>query len=226
MENKVPRSVEDTDILNFIREITPHEEDVFSAAEDHCRGDDVPILSEELQSLLAVLLQMHQPRRILEVGTAYGFSALFMSRFLPEDGELDTIERNPVMYREARMHLEAADPLHRIHLHTGQASDLLPRMKGPYDFVLLDAAIGQYPLFWELIEPLLAPRAVILADNVLHGGSVAKDRFEVPRRQRTIHARMRDFLRERLEDPAYRTSLLSIGDGVLIAVRKQVGKEL
>ena len=219
--NDLPHYVGERYILNFIRGITPYQEDVSTPAEERCRADNVPILSEETKSLLGFLLELKHPRRILEIGTAYGFSALYMSQFLPEDGCIDTIERNPVMIRQAQELLGASGLLDRkIYLHEGHAQEILRQLTGPYDMVLMDASMGQYGVLWQEIQPLLSQQAWILADNVLHGGMVAMERLEVPRRQRTIHTRLREYLKTVMEDPAYRSSLLPIGDGVLLSVKK------
>ena len=220
-DGELPQTVGEEYLLNFIRELSPYTEDAASPALEHSLADGVPILSEETKNLLGTLLQMHQPRRILEIGTAYGFSAVYMSQFLAEGGSIDTLERNPVMIREARIHLAPFEE--RIHLHEGAAQDIIPELPGPYDFVLIDAGMGQYAVFWEEIQEKLTDHAVIFCDNVLHGGLVAMDRYEIPRRQRTIHQRMRDFLTEVLADSNYQSALLPIGDGVLIAVRKMKG---
>lgn len=97
-------------------------------------------------------------------------------------------------------------------------------MPGPYDMVLMDASMGQYGLFWEEIQPLLRADGWVMADNVLHGGLVAMERLEVPRRQRTIHSRLRSFLETVLQDEKYETSLLPVGDGILLSVRKGENK--
>lgn len=216
----LPRYVGEEYILQFIRWMTPYREDVSTPVLEHCRGDNVPILSEETKSLLAVLLQMKMPTRILEIGTAYGFSAIFMSQFLKDGGLIHTIERNPVMIEQARRHIEAAGLAGTITLYEGHAQEILKSLTGPYDMVLMDASMGQYGIFWEEIQTFLSPGAWVMADNVLHGGMVAKPRLEVPRRQRTIHSRLRSFLETVLQDERYQTSLLPIGDGVLLAVRK------
>ncbi len=216
--DELPQSVGEEYLLNFIREITPYTEDAASPALEHSLADGVPVLSEETKNLLGTMLEIRKPGRILEIGTAYGFSAVYMSQFLPQGGQIDTIERNPVMIREARIHLAPFTGM--IRLHEGAAQGIIPELTGPYDFALIDAGMGQYALFWEEIRDKLSPGAVVFCDNVLHGGLVAMDRYEIPRRQRTIHQRMRDFLTEVLADQAYQSALLPVGDGVLIAVRK------
>ncbi len=223
-DDELPQNVGEEYLLNFIREITPYTEDAASPALEHSLADGVPVLSEETKNLLGTLLEIHKPSQILEIGTAYGFSAVYMSQFLSQGGHIDTIERNPVMIREARTHL--APFADTICLHEGAAQDIIPGLSGPYDFVLIDAGMGQYALFWEEIQDKLSPGAVVFCDNVLHGGLVAMDRYEIPRRQRTIHQRMRDFLTEVLADKDYQSALLPVGDGVLIAVRKtNIGKD-
>ncbi len=223
-EKDLPRYVGEEYILRFIRWMTPYREDVSTPALEHCRGDNVPVLSEETKTLLGVLLRLKPPGRILEIGTAYGYSAIFMSQFLRPGGQVHTIERNPVMIEQAKKHIRSAGLADRVILYEGHAQELLRSMPGPYDMVLMDASMGQYGLFWEEIQPLLRADGWVMADNVLHGGLVAMERLEVPRRQRTIHSRLRSFLETVLQDEKYETSLLPVGDGILLSVRKGENK--
>jgi len=217
----LPRYVGEEYILNFIRGQSPYLEDVSTPAEEHCRADNVPILSEETKTLLGFLLQLKKPDRILEIGTAYGFSAIYMSQFLNRGGHIDTIERNPVMVEQAKKHLRAAQLESKITLLEGHAQEILKSLEGPYDMVLMDASMGQYGVFWKEIRRFMEPGGWIMADNVLHGGMVAMPRLSVPRRQRTIHSRLREYIAEVLSDKEFQSSLLPIGDGILLSVKKE-----
>lgn len=221
IDQQLPRSVGEEYILNFIRAQGPYVEDVSTPAEEHSRADNVPILCEEAKTLLGFLLQMNRPSRILEIGTAYGFSAIYMSQFLSGAGHIDTIERNPLMIGQAKRHLRAAGLEQTVTLLEGQAQDILKQLAGPYDMILLDASMGQYGIFWQEAKRLLGPYGWIMADNVLHGGMVALPRHSVPRRQRTIHSRLRAYIDEVLSDQTFQSSLLPIGDGILLSVRKE-----
>lgn len=212
-------------ILQYIRGITPAADDLSAAVEERCRREEVPILDEEVKSLLRFLLLLKPPRRILEVGTAYGFSSIFMSQFVAPEGHIDTIERNPAMWRKAKPNIQSAGLENTITLHIGHAQEILPTLTGPYEVILLDASMGQYGLFWEEIKRLLCPGGWLLADNVLHSGMTAKPRLEIPRRQRTIHSRLQAFLRTVLVDEEFASSLLPIGDGVLLSLRQMRGSE-
>lgn len=217
----LPRYVGEEYILNFIRSMTPYREDVSTPAEEHCRADNVPILSEETKSLLGFLLKLRPPERILEIGTAYGFSAIYMSQFLAEGGHIDTIERNPVMLEQARRHLAVVDPSgEKIRLHEGHAQDILKSLSDPYDMVLMDASMGQYGIFWKELQRLLRPGSWVMADNVLHGGMAAMPRLQIPRRQRTIHSRLREFITMVMENPEFQSCILPVGDGILLAVKR------
>ena len=165
-------------ILQYIRGITPAADDLSAAVEERCRREEVPILDEEVKSLLRFLLLLKPPRRILEVGTAYGFSSIFMSQFVAPEGHIDTIERNPAMWRKAKPNIQSAGLENTITLHIGHAQEILPTLTGPYEVILLDASMGQYGLFWEEIKRLLCPGGWLLADNVLHSGMTAKPRLE------------------------------------------------
>ena len=207
-------------ILQFIRSMPPAADELSAAVEERCRQEDVPILDEEVKSLLRFLLLMKPPARVLEVGTAYGFSSIFVSQYLVPGGHIDTIERNPAMWRQAKPNIQEAGLTGTITLHIGHAQEILPTLAGPYDFILLDASIGQYGVFWQEVKRLLCRGGWVLADNVLHSGMAAKDRFEIPRRQRTIHSRLQTFLSGVFSDGEFISRLLPIGDGVLLSLRK------
>ena len=218
---RVPNEITHSHVLEYIRGIVPCKEEIYSEVERVCLEEDVPMVDQEVKSLIGFLLTLRSPERILEIGTAYGFSSIFMSSFLKPGGTILTIERHDVMWKEAEKYIEKAGLNHVIDLRKGQAAEILPVLQQPYDFILLDASAAQYSEFYEEAKRLLKPGGMILADNVLHGGMVARERLDIPRRQRTIHARMRDFLHEALRDPELITSLQPIGDGVLLAYKQE-----
>ena len=180
----------------------------------------VPIIRKETQSLLKTLLTMLRPARVLEVGTAVGFSALLMSEYLPEGAHITTIEKYEKRIPIARQNFRRAGKEEQITLIEGDAMEVLRSLDGPFDFVFMDAAKGQYPHYLPEVLRLLTPGGVLMSDNVLQDGSLIESRFAVERRDRTIHSRMREYLYELKHREDLMTSILPLGDGVALTVKK------
>lgn len=181
----------------------------------------VPIIRKPMQSLLKFLLAYAKPKQILEVGTAVGFSALLMSEYSPADCHITTIEKYEKRIPVARENFKKAGAEDRITLMEGDAADILRELEGPYDMIFMDAAKGQYLHFMEDAMRLLAPGGLLISDNVLQDGDIVESRFAVTRRNRTIHARMREYLYELKHNPALETVILPVGDGVTLSLKKE-----
>ena len=181
----------------------------------------VPIIRREMQSFLKVFLKMKQPKRILEVGTAVGFSAVFMAQYGEPDAEITTIENYEKRIPIARENFEKSGFADRITLIPGDAAEVLKTLDGPYDFIFMDAAKGQYLNFLPDVITLLEPGGVLISDNVLHDRDVLESRFAVTRRDRTIHARMREYLYTLMHHDKLETICLSEGDGMTISTRME-----
>ena len=181
----------------------------------------VPIIRREMQSFLKVFLKMKQPKRILEVGTAVGFSAVFMAQYGEPDAEITTIENYEKRIPIARENFEKSGFADRITLIPGDAAEVLKTLDGPYDFIFMDAAKGQYLNFLPNVITLLEPGGVLISDNVLHDRDVLESRFAVTRRDRTIHARMREYLYTLMHHDKLETICLSEGDGMTISTRME-----
>ncbi len=182
----------------------------------------IPIILRDTETLLVDLLLLKQPRRILEIGTAVGYSALCFAAVLP-DCRITTLERSPRSCRTAEENIKRAgtDCEARIRIVAGDAEETLPTLEtSHYDFVFIDAAKGHYQEFWEACLPLCAPGALIVSDNVLYKGITASEDFLTDRRDKTIMRRMRSFLERITTEPAAATSVLAVGDGVAISVLK------
>lgn len=188
--------------------------------EAYSKKTQVPIIRKETQSLIRTLLVMNKPKRILEVGTAIGFSALFMREFMPKDGHIITIEKYEKRIPLARENFKRFDTDERITLIEGDAADVLKQLAGPFDFIFMDAAKGQYIHFLPEVLRLLETGGVLLSDNVLQDGDVIQSRFAVTRRDRTIHKRMRDYLYTLKKHEQLETAILTLGDGVALSVKK------
>ena len=179
----------------------------------------VPIIRKSMQSLLKFLLMFSKPKKILEVGTAIGFSALLMSEYAPADCHITTIEKYEKRIPIAKENFKKAGAEERITLLEGDAIEILAKMEGRYDLIFMDAAKGQYINFMPDILRLLAPGGLLVSDNVLQDGDIIESRFAVTRRNRTIHARMREYLYELKHHPLLETVILPVGDGVTLSVK-------
>lgn len=187
--------------------------------ESYARDTYVPIIRKEMQTFLKWMLAVKQPKKILEVGTAIGFSALLMAEYNPAGGEITTIENYEKRIPIARENFKKAGREAQITLLEGDAADWLKKLEGPYDFIFMDAAKGQYIHFMDDVLRLLAPDGILVSDNVLQDGDIIESRYVVTRRNRTIHKRMRDYLYQLTHHPQLRTTVLPLGDGVTLSVK-------
>ncbi len=179
----------------------------------------VPVIRRETQGLIRFLLAAHRPMKILEVGTAIGFSALLMSEYGPEGCHITTIEKCEKRLAQAAENFARAGRQQQITLLAGDALDILRELEEPVDMIFMDAAKGQYIRFLPDILRLLPEGGLLVSDNVLQGGDIAESRYAVTRRNRTIHARMREYLYELTHHPRLRTCILPVGDGVTLSVK-------
>lgn len=180
---------------------------------------NVPIVRPQMQNLMKVLLAMKKPMKILEVGTAIGFSALLMAEYSPKECHITTIEKYEKRIPIARDNFKKYGRENQITLIEGDAIDVLKSLDDTYDLIFMDAAKGQYINFLPDILRLLAKDGILLSDNVLQDGNVIESRFAVVRRDRTIHKRMREYLYELKNTPGLVTDILPVGDGVTISVK-------
>lgn len=180
----------------------------------------IPIIRQEMQSLLKLLLAIRRPGQILEVGTAVGFSALLMSEYSPRGCKITTIEKYEKRIPQALENFRRAGKEEAITLLAGDASAILKELEGSYDFIFMDAAKGQYLHFLPDILRLMSQGGLLVSDNVLKGGEIMESRYAVTRRNRTIHSRMREYLYELKHNDQLETAILPVGDGVTVSVRK------
>ncbi|WP_394925683.1 O-methyltransferase [uncultured Robinsoniella sp.] len=183
--------------------------------------DFVPIIRREMQSFLKVLLAVHHPGKILEVGTAVGFSTLLMSEYTGEDCHITTIEKYEKRIPIARENFKKAGREDRITLLEGDAMEILKELQGSFDFIFMDAAKGQYIHFLPEVLRLLKPGGVLVSDNVLQDGDIIESRFAVERRNRTIYKRMRDYLYELKHNEQLLTTIIPIGDGATVSIKQE-----
>lgn len=209
----------DERITAYINSLDRGNTELLTEMEREAHRDFVPIIRQETQSFLKVLLGIQQPKNILEVGTAIGFSAVFMSEYGPKDLKITTIEKYEKRIPIAEENFRRAGRESQITLLAGDAADILRELTGSYDFIFMDAAKGQYIHFLPDVLRLLSPGGILLSDNVLQDGDIIESRFAVERRNRTIHSRMREYLYTLTHTEGLRTSVLPLGDGITVSVK-------
>lgn len=209
----------------YLRSLQPELSGLLGEIEQHAGANRVPIIRRETAAFLKTLIAMQHPARILEVGTATGYSALCMSEALDEDGQITTIEKYEKRIPIARDNFRRAGKENQITLLEGDAAEILPSLAGPYDFIFMDAAKGQYMNFLPEVMRLLPEGGVLVTDNVLQDGTILESRYAIPRRDRTIHTRMRDYLYTLTHHPLLETAVIPIGDGVTLSVKRREKNE-
>ncbi len=209
----------DERFMTFINSLGQENTPLLSEIEAEARCAHVPVIRKETQGLLKLLLAMSCPKRILEVGAAVGFSALFMEQYNPVACTVATIENFGKRIPIARQNFRRAGKEHVIELLEGDAAQVMKGLQVPFEFIFMDAAKAQYIYFLPEVMRLLNPGGMLVSDNVLQDGAVIESRFAVGRRDRTIHKRMREYLYALTHDAALVTSVLPVGDGVTVSVK-------
>lgn len=207
-------------IEEYIRSITPANPDYLKELELYAEENHVPIIEPEVAQLLKVLLKLKNPKNILEVGTAIGYSALIMAEATGTDTIINTIERRADMIKLAEENIAKTQYKDRIKILEGEAEELLPNLNEMYDFIFLDAAKGQYQEFFNYLIKYLNPGGIIVSDNVLFKGMVATDSLVI-RRKKTIVKRMRSYLKYINELEGFTSCIIPLGDGVAITHKEE-----
>ena len=210
-------------LVTYINSLDHGNSPLLTRIEEEAHRDFVPVIRKETQNLLKLLLAMNCPKSILEVGTAIGFSAILMEEYNPVECTITTIENYTKRIPIAKENFLRAGKQDVIELIEGDAALIMKELSGPYDFIFVDAAKGQYICFLQEIMRLLAPGGVLVSDNVLQDGDIIESRFAVTRRNRTIHKRMREYLYELTHMEGLTTSVLPLGDGVTVSVKRKDG---
>ena len=210
----------DERLVTYINSLDTGNTRILDAVEREALDSYVPIIRKEMQSFLKFLLAMKKPARILEVGTAVGFSAILMAEYDPVPCQITTIENYEKRIPIARENFKRAGKEAQIALLEGDAAEVLKTLEGPYDFIFMDAAKGQYIHFLPEILRILEKDGVLVSDNVLQDGDVIESRFAVTRRNRTIHKRMRDYLYTLTHSEELVTAVLPVGDGITLSTRR------
>ncbi len=202
----------ETDLPSYLEEI-----------EEYGRRHGFPLIKRETASLLIFMINAIKAGKILEIGTAIGYSALLIAYFGKNTARIDTIEINEknADLAEENFRKHAGLSGSEIDLIRGDAGIVLPALEGPYDFIFLDSAKGQYPLYLPELKRLLAPGGVLFTDNILQEGTLLESRYFVERRDRTIHSRIREFLYQIKHDDELISAVIPVGDGVALSYKKE-----
>lgn len=212
----------DERMVTYINSLDMGNTPLLNEIEKEAKADLVPVIRREMQSFLKVLLAIHRPLRVLEVGTAVGFSALLFCEYGPENMQVTTIEKYEKRIPIARENFRRAGRENQITLLEGDAADILKGLQESYDLIFMDAAKGQYIHFLDDVLRLMKPGSVLVSDNVLQGGDIIESHYAVERRNRTIYKRMREYLYELKHNDKLLTSVIPLGDGVTVSVRKDM----
>lgn len=183
------------------------------ALEDH-----IPIIMDDTLEVMEKYLKENKPQRILEIGTAVGYSAICFTEFLAEDGVIDTIERDLERVKEAKENIEKVGVESKINIYEGDAVEILPTLNKKYDVVFIDAAKGKYPFFLKEALRMIKSNGIIFADNILYKGYVMSDYNK--HKQRTAVRNLREYIKEVSENPKLETEILEVGDGLAISKLK------
>ena len=210
----------DERLVTYINSLDTGNTEILDLIEKEAIDTYVPIIRKEMQTFLKVLLALKKPARILEVGTAVGFSAILMAEYDPVKAQIITIENYEKRIPIARENFKRAGKEAQITLLEGDAAKVLKTLDEPFDFIFMDAAKGQYINFMPDIMRLLAKDGVLVSDNVLQDGDIIESRFVVTRRNRTIHKRMREYLYELTHHEGLVTTILPVGDGITVSTRR------
>lgn len=181
-------------------------------------ADHIPIIMDDTLEVIEQRLKQNPPKRLLEIGTAVGYSAICFTEFLSEEGRIDTIEREQDRIVEAKENFVKTEVEDKIKLYEGDAVEILPTMNEKYDAVFIDAAKGKYPFFLKESLRMLNKNGIIFADNILYKGYVMSDYNK--HKQRTAVRNLREYIKQVSENPNLETEILEVGDGLAISILK------
>ena len=209
----------DERLVTYINSLDKGNTAVLDQIEREALESYVPIIRKDMQNFLKLLLTVQKPMRILEVGTAVGFSAVLMAEYAPEGCKIVTIENYDKRIPIAKQNFERAGKSDQITLLEGDATEVLKTLEEPFDMIFMDAAKGQYINFMSDVLRLLKKDGVLVSDNVLQDGDIIESHFIVERRNRTIYKRIREYLYELTHRDYLVTSVLPVGDGITVSVK-------
>lgn len=211
----------DERIVSYMNSLERENNKVLAEIEREAHRDAVPIIRKEMESFLRVMLAIKRPNKILELGTAVGYSAILMSECIDKEAKIVTIENYEKRIPIAKENITRAGKDDVIELLEGDALEIMPTLEGnQFDFVFMDAAKAQYIHFLPEVLRLMKKGAVLITDNILQEGDLIQSKYVVRRRDRTIHKRMREYLEVVKNHPELETSIIPIGDGITMSVKR------
>lgn len=209
-------------IVTYMHSLEKSNSKILEQIEEQAHIDKVPIIRKEMESFLRVMLSVKKPKRILELGTAVGYSAILMSESIDSDATITTIENYEKRIPVAKENIAFAGKENVITLLEGDAMEIMPTLEGnQFDFVFMDAAKAQYINFLPEVLRLMKDGAVLITDNVLQEGDLIESKYVVRRRDRTIHKRMREYMEMVKNHPQLETTIVPIGDGITLSIKME-----
>ncbi|MHC5215592.1 O-methyltransferase [Enterococcus sp. LJL128] len=215
------RPVVKKELLEFMREKQKKLTGELGVIEEEAHKDEIPVIPHETVVFLQFLLGQLKPQAILEIGAAIGFSSSLMAQYVGEDGHVTTIDRFDVMIRKATKTYERLGLTDKVTLLEGQASDILPTLNQQYDFIFMDSAKSKYIEFLPECLRLLKTGGVLMVDDVFQGGTILEPTEEIPRGKRAIHRKLNEFLETVMTHPDLTSTLLPLGDGVILITKEK-----
>ena len=207
-------------IVTYMHSLEKENSEVCKSIEKFAKQTNVPIIRKEMESFLKVMLIVKKPLKILEIGAGIGYSAILMSESISEVAKIVTIENYEKRIPIAIENIKKARKESVIELISKDATEVLPKLNEGYDFIFMDAAKGQYINFLPELVRLLNSGGILISDNVLQEGELIESRYAIERRNRTIHSRMREYMYQVKNHPLLETSIVPIGDGITLSVKK------
>lgn len=206
-------------ITEYIRNIITQNKGILKELEEYAQKSNIPIIQPEVAKFIQVIGKIKKPKKVLEIGTAVGYSSILMAGFLKDGGKIISIERHPKMVEQAKSNIKKAGLENSITVLEGEAQEILPKLTEKFDLIFIDASKGHYLEFFNYCIDLLNDNGVLISDNVLYKGMVASDDL-VERRKKTIVKRMREYLNHICNHEQLDTSIIPIGDGIALSIKR------
>ena len=209
------------EIVTYMRHAQLPFEGILGQIEAYANERGIPVIPHETAKFIDFFCASLEPKSILEIGTAIGFSASLMAQHLQSDGHLTTIDRYPKMFERAKENFIKMGLENRITLIEGDAAEVLPTLEGPFDLIFMDSAKAKYIEFYPHCMKLLKMGGILIIDDVFQGGTILEDEKDRPKRVRTIHRKLNELHRTVLNDSSHRSCLVPLGDGLLMIRKEQ-----